>query len=241
MGLTGAGDLSETAGKTRARQSYSSPVMQERRSRILQEARALLAEHGPAGFNIRELSRRAGVSSRTLYHAYGDREGILAHALAAHIEELRDEWAVSPLGDDIDQILMEFDRVAAEIERTAAYTRTLVELYYSLNPLASALASIRSLPANRMVRWLAQAPAECLLPGLDRARVIDQHVDAELGAIHRWAVGRVPTAQLADEMRAGFLSMLLAITRGEVRDDVARRFAMLMRQLGCQPDLVARA
>src|SRR3546814_8156843 len=75
-------EMSRIAG----RQRYSSPVMQERRRRILAEARALLAEAGEPGFNIRELSRRAGVSSRTLYHAFGGRDGILGHAIAEHIE-----------------------------------------------------------------------------------------------------------------------------------------------------------
>ncbi|WP_279380280.1 TetR/AcrR family transcriptional regulator [Sphingosinicella soli] len=56
-------------GRISSRQRYSSPLMQERRRRIMAEARALLAEGGEAGFNMRELSRRAGVSSRTLYHA----------------------------------------------------------------------------------------------------------------------------------------------------------------------------
>ncbi len=223
--------LGATAEKVRGRQSYSSPLMQERRDRILQEARALLGEQGPGGFNIRELSRRAGVSSRTLYHAFGDREGILGHAVAAHIEELRGAWAVSPLGDDIDAILMEYDRVADEIHRTAAYTRTLVELFYSLNPLPLALESIRALPANRMIRWLAQAPASGLLPDLDHARAVEQHVGLELAAIHRWAVGQVGATRLADEMRAGFLTMLLAITRGTLRDDIVPRHTGLMARL----------
>src|SRR3546814_10613284 len=85
-------EMSRIAG----RQRYSSPVMQERRRRILAEARALLAEAGEPGFNIRELSRRAGVSSRTLYHAFGGRDGILGHAIAEHIEALREEWAANP-------------------------------------------------------------------------------------------------------------------------------------------------
>src|SRR3546814_8565226 len=101
--------------------------MQERRRRILAEARALLAEAGEPGFNIRELSRRAGVSSRTLYHAFGGRDGILGHAIAEHIEALREEWAANPLGGDIDSILAEYDTVAVEIERNSAYNRMLAD------------------------------------------------------------------------------------------------------------------
>src|SRR3546814_16995010 len=99
-------EMSRIAG----RQRYSSPVMQERRRRILAEARALLAEAGEPGFNIRELSRRAGVSSRTLSHAFGGRDGILRHAIAEPIEALREEWAAHRLGGDIYSILADLDR-----------------------------------------------------------------------------------------------------------------------------------
>src|SRR3546814_11699227 len=54
-------EMSRIAG----RQRYSRPVMPERRRRILAEARALLAEAGEPGFNLRALSRRAGVSARS--------------------------------------------------------------------------------------------------------------------------------------------------------------------------------
>src|SRR3546814_15418615 len=101
-------EMSRIAG----RQRYSSPVMQERRRRILAEARALLAEAGEPGFNIRELSRRAGVSSRTLYHAFGGRDGILGHAIAEPTQALREEWGDTPLGGEIDSHLDKLDTVA---------------------------------------------------------------------------------------------------------------------------------
>lgn len=218
-----------TAG---ARQIYSSALMQERRDRILLEARSLLAEQGQSGFNIRELSRRAEVSTRTLYHAFGDKEGILAHAVTAHVEGLRDEWAAVPLGEDLDSLLAEYDRVAEEIDRTSAYTRTLVEIFYSLTPIASALESIRSLPASRMIRWLDQVPRQGIRPCFDRARLIDHHVDVELAAIRRWAVGLVSADALADEMRLGFLFVLLAVTRGQVHADVGARYSALLNATG---------
>ncbi len=218
-----------TAG---ARQSYSSPLMQERRERILLEARGLLAEQGQSGFNIRELSRRAEVSSRTLYHAFGDKEGILAHAVTTYVEGLRDQWAVAPLGDNLESLLAEYDRVAAEIDRTSAYTKTLVEIFYSLKPITSALEAIRSLPASRMIRWLDQVPPSGLRPGVDRARLIDHHVEVELAAIRHWAVDLVSADALADEMRLGFLFVLLAVTKGRTHADINARYAALLHRIG---------
>src|SRR3546814_19958793 len=132
-------EMSRIAG----RQRYSSPVMQERRRRILAEARALLAEAGEPGFNIRELSRRAGVSSRPLSHAFGGRDGILGPAIAEHIAALREEWAANPLGGDIDSILADYDTVAVELERHSASNLLLVALIFSVHPIATTPARIR--------------------------------------------------------------------------------------------------
>src|SRR3546814_16998269 len=89
---------------------------------------------------------------------------ILGHAIAEHIEALREEWAANPLGGDIDSILAEYDTVAVEIERNSAYNRMLVALFFSVNPIGPALESIRSLPADRFGRWLDATPKRALLP-----------------------------------------------------------------------------
>ncbi|MBB4632383.1 AcrR family transcriptional regulator [Sphingosinicella soli] len=163
--------------------------------------------------------------------AFGDRDGILAHAIAEHIEALREEWGAGPLCGDIDSILAEYDTVAIEIARNSAYNRMLVALFFSVNPIASALASIRSLPAERIERWLAQAPPRSLLPTLDRDRAVDRYVNSELSTYRYWASGRIPLPDLADELRINFLSALLEITAGPTRTDIARRHALLCGQM----------
>ena len=209
------------------RQRYLSPAMQERRRRILAQARALLAEGGEASFNIRELSRRAGVSSRTLYHAFGGREGILAHAIAEHIEQLGEGWASQHRGNDLDSVLAEYDAVAVEVERNAAYITTLVALFFSPAPIAEAIASIRALPADRIRRWLAAAPRRALLPGFEERRIVEQHVHNELVTYRRWTLGEIALRDLADELRLGFLATLLTVTTGTMRTGIAARHARL--------------
>ena len=201
----------------RRRQSYASPPMQERRHRILVEARALLAEGGRKGFSIRELSRRAAVSSRTLYSAFGDKDGILSAAVGEHIVLFGQRLAERSRGGALAGILAEFDDVAAEVARTPAYTRILIELYYSLTPLEPALDMIRELPAGRLVRWLDDAPPEGILPSLDRAWIVERHVDNEIAIFHHWAVGRIAIDDLADVLRRNFVATLAMITCGPCR------------------------
>jgi AcrR family transcriptional regulator len=58
------------------------------RQRILDTSRALLESEGLAGFSLREVARRAGVTHQAPYHHFGDREAILAELVAEGFDEL---------------------------------------------------------------------------------------------------------------------------------------------------------
>lgn len=220
-------DMADDDAPAPAKQTYSSPLMLERRRRILDEARALLGESGERGFSIRDLSRRANVSTRTLYSAYGDKEGILSAACVEYVEELSDRLALPSRSGQLPDILAEFDDIVAEVGRYPAYDRTLIELFYSMSPLKPALAAIRRLPADRLVRWLAATPRSALLPSINMEWATDHHVDAELAIFHHWAVGRLPINELAAGLKLNFVGGLLMITMGETRDELCERFAAM--------------
>jgi AcrR family transcriptional regulator len=55
---------------------------------LLQAAIQLIAEVGPAGFTLREVARRAGVSHNAPYRHFPDREGLLAAVAAQGFREL---------------------------------------------------------------------------------------------------------------------------------------------------------
>jgi len=58
---------------------------------LLQAAIQLIAEVGPAGFTLRELARRAGVSHNAPYRHFPDREDLLAAVAAQGFWELNEE------------------------------------------------------------------------------------------------------------------------------------------------------
>src|SRR5687767_8172023 len=55
---------------------------------LLEAAVALVAERGTAGFTLREVARRAGVSHNAPYRHYKDREALLAEVARQGFEEL---------------------------------------------------------------------------------------------------------------------------------------------------------
>src|SRR5258707_14602277 len=58
------------------------------REALLQAAIQLIAEVGPAGFTLREVARRAGVSHNAPYRHFPDREDLLAGGAAQGFREL---------------------------------------------------------------------------------------------------------------------------------------------------------
>jgi AcrR family transcriptional regulator len=58
------------------------------REALLQAAIQLIAEAGPAGFTLREVARRAGVSHNAPYRHFSDREDLLAAVAAQGFREL---------------------------------------------------------------------------------------------------------------------------------------------------------
>jgi AcrR family transcriptional regulator len=60
------------------------------RATLLQAAIQLIAEVGPAGFTLREVARRAGVSHNAPYRHFPDREDLLAAVAAQGFRELNE-------------------------------------------------------------------------------------------------------------------------------------------------------
>lgn len=79
----------------------------------------LIAEKGTAGFSLREVARRAGVSHAAPAHHFGDAEGILTSVAAEGFAKLADEMAAasSPSDKAIDRLRL----------TGAAYLRVAVE------------------------------------------------------------------------------------------------------------------
>ncbi len=61
----------------------------ERRARIVEAARALIREHGEAGFTMSALARRAGVSPATPYNLVGPRSRVIEAIVEAEFEAFR--------------------------------------------------------------------------------------------------------------------------------------------------------
>jgi AcrR family transcriptional regulator/DNA-binding MarR family transcriptional regulator len=175
---SGESDMPERRSDDGAR--YVSDVQ---RGRMLSATFALVGEQGYAGLNARSVSERAGVSNRTFYQCFGDREDCFLaafnHAVDGLELELRAGWE-SELGwtarvrAALALLLRALDREPAVgrlvfVEALAAGPRVLSRRARALESLAGVVDRGRENP---------QAPAG--LPGL----VAEGVVGATFGVIH---------------------------------------------------------
>ena len=70
----------------RVRGKYASPVQVERRERILKETLRLLASQRPCDISMDQIAKSSGVSTKTLYNLFGNRNGLLL-AAGAHVRK----------------------------------------------------------------------------------------------------------------------------------------------------------
>src|SRR5215831_10171727 len=102
----------------------------ERRERIAQAARALIAERGYEGLTMRDLARAARVSVPTLYNLFGSKDAIIVselHAMAGAIAA-----ALPPTGTTgsfFARGMAGFDAGMAIIERDPSFFRAAIHMF----------------------------------------------------------------------------------------------------------------
>ncbi len=209
------------------KRTYLSSSMAERRGRILREARELLAS-GQEELTIARLCDRASVAPRTVYRAFGDRDGVIQAAIVEHMESISTFLGKAPAGSDIDAIFREYDWIAAELFRGPAFAKVIVDFYFSQNQRPSMLESMQSVARSRIERWLVHAMGAGLLrDGIDHELLILHQIDGEYVVFHNWAAGLIADGQVADAMKANFVMNAVAACIATEQERLHARLAEL--------------
>jgi AcrR family transcriptional regulator len=111
------------------------------RETILAAAERILARGGEDALSIRELCARVGVTAPTIYHHFGDKDGLVAEVVDACFAEFDEAIATGPLpADPVEALAWGFARyVAYGVEHPAHY-RLLFQRRLA-TPTPSAVAS----------------------------------------------------------------------------------------------------
>ncbi|MGD9663897.1 MAG: TetR/AcrR family transcriptional regulator [Novosphingobium sp.] len=200
-----------------------SEAMFDRRRRIIREARKILSEEGPQGLNIRTLGKRANVSTRTIYNAFGSKETVIALAIHSYFEKfitgLRfDEDAYSFEGALIRQVTSS----SRDID-IPNYMLAIADLYFSHTLHPDIRAVLYYFATRPWIKWLKiTEKSKQLEQGIDLNDLLSDISNIQYARINEWTSGMMSDVEFLRKTLISVLTTLAGATCGEAHDDVRR-------------------
>lgn len=202
-------------------QTYSSPAIIERRRRILEETRKVIAEQGIAALSMNEIGQRAGVAKRTLYNAFQTRERMIASAIQEYFDEYVSLIAYSSEPGTIQHNLERMISVVQRNRKIRNYIKATMALYFSSDVDHDIWAAMHSPAVHHNRQWIEVLVAKKQLqPWVEVDKLVEDLVRFEYATINDWAQGRIPDDEVIVRLVSSYLTSLLGALKGAVRKEV---------------------
>ena len=188
----------------------------------------MIAEHDGDEFTLIDLSRRSGVALRTLYNAFGDKDGVIAQAVAAHYFSLFVDIDVEKkhsctLAEAIEMV----GRVGKEICRVPGFSTTGARMYFSPKTNLKIVESLRQMPIFIVKAWSRSEEADRKRIKLfGRDELERSFANMQWGLVNDWAAGRIDDRALSEYMQSNVLLIAAAFGNRAGRAE-ARRLSNL--------------
>lgn len=202
-------------------QTYASPAIIERRRRILEETRQVIAESGITALNMNDIGRRAGVAKRTLYNAFQTRERMIAAAIQEYFEEYVSRITFTqPSGT----LLHNLERMISVVQRNRGilnYIRAIMSLYFSPEVDEDIWLAMHSMATRQNRAWIENlAAGKQLQAWVEVDTLVDDLVRLEYAMINDWARGRIGDDAILVRLITSYLTLILGAVRGGARKEV---------------------
>lgn len=198
----------------------------ERRQGIQAEAWRLMAERGYEGVTMRELSRRTGISTRTLYEIYGGKDALLGEAFRGRLRIVfeRIEQAIDVRGLEhlVRMNSAIVDSIAASENFSRAYASVLasnkISIYTIETPVAHFLGCLEEIRAEGdFLPWAdLELTARRLLMGQNALMIL-------------WGNGTISIANLESLYMMSMCEILIPLTQGKTGAALQARLEALHR------------
>lgn len=170
------------------------------RERILEAARAALAEHGPDGFTTRGVAQRAGISHGMVHYHFRDKRDLILAVLM----QARRDW-IEPLEELVDGPGSAESRMRSVIAwMSQPATTEVMRVHTSIYVFALADEVVRERYAAEYARWRApfvmlyrQLGESLGIEGLDAKSVGEAFASAADGLVQQQVIDPdLPTARM---------------------------------------------
>ena len=196
----------------------ASRALQRTRAHVLDAARDFVEQHGVEQLSMRRLADEAGVSVRTLYNHFGDKEGLLAALIQRSLDSMdvavHQLSATDPIERIWEAITLSIDKVVADIPKAV---------------VRAVLMDDRLLDQVNL-RWSGWDLIVTEIRAATRRGALRDDIDPDVLADHaamvlfhlqrRWTAGDITAEQLRAGALHAFDICLLAIARPRARPDI---------------------
>ncbi|HYE50260.1 MAG TPA: TetR/AcrR family transcriptional regulator [Azospirillaceae bacterium] len=200
---------------------YSSPAIHERRRRILDETRKLIAEKGLAAFSMDEICKRADVSKRTLYNAFQTKERMIAMAIHEYFDRYISRL---PYTTEPGTLHRNIERMVFVVQRNRQirnYISAIMSIYFSLDADGDIWRTMHSMAVTPNLQWIEALHAKRQLqPWVEPKRLADDIVRFEYTIIYDWCRGHVSDEMIIPNLVMTYLTLMAGATRGTARKEI---------------------
>lgn len=197
-----------------------SPRVLERRDRIIQRVRELIAERGIEPLAMRDLGEECSVAVATLYNQFGSREGVIGAALEAvfrdRFEPLSERTKdLSPAKQFEVRITTATRAILGDLRE---YTRSVMFFYFHHTPHPALRSAIHDFVVADFRHILEDIQRRGdLEPWVDVACFADDIVTQHYALVMKWAQGHIRDRDLRSRCMCAIGANFIGITRGKTR------------------------
>ena len=204
--------------------TYSSPAILERRRRILEETRTLIAEQGIGNFSMNDLCRRAGVAKRTLYNAFQTRERLIAVAIQEYFQDYLSRIHYESEEGTLQRSLERIIAVGRRNRKLRNYIRAIMAVYFSPDVIPDIWEAMNSIAVASNLEWIRNLQKRRQLqPWVDPQALANDIVRYEYATIYDWARGLFDDDVLIPRLLTSYLTFMLGATRGAARAEIEEK------------------
>jgi AcrR family transcriptional regulator len=204
------------------RKRRQSPRVEERRGRIIDKARELVASRGIEALTIRDLADECGVAVATLYNQFGSREAVIGAALEVdfrgRFEPLIESTRALTPAEKLDHRITAATR--AILTDLREYTRSVMFFYFHHAAQPELRAAIHDYAVSdfqHIVEEIAQSGD--LQPWVNARNFADDIITQDYALVMKWAQGHIKDRDLRPRAIRALGASFIGITRGRTREE----------------------
>lgn len=196
---------------------------EERKQRILEVARLLIADQGYEGVTMRDLAEKSLVSVPTLYNLFGGKNGLLFAAVESYFVDLVGNAEFTQTEEGLSKIISLAETLGRETPRHAAYARSMMGFFGNVSDAGGIHELVASQLTNELVGALEQMQRKRQLAAWANPRALGERLASQISiTTFEWARGQLTDKRLRGAMLYGTGVILLGLARGKAKTELER-------------------